>query len=80
VTIVGIPAKDSLEAMRDFVDRHGLGDMPQIADLDEDVWPRFGVGYQPAWVFIDDGGDVRVHAGALAGPDLDAAIADLTSR
>lgn len=66
--------------MRDFVARHDLEGMAQIADLDEVIWPRFGVGYQPAWVFIDDGGDVRVHAGALAGDGLDAAIAELTSR
>lgn len=77
---MGVPAKDSLEAMRDFVTRHGLEGMPQIADLEETIWTRFGVGYQPAWVFVDGSGDVRVHAGALAGPDLDAAIDDLTSR
>lgn len=65
--------------MREFVDRYGLGDMPQAVDEDGTLWGRFGVTYQPAWVFIDDDGSVRVHPGALAGPDLDDALTELAS-
>lgn len=66
--------------MIQFVQRHGLEGMPQAVDVDGTLWSRYGVSYQPAWVFINQDGDVRVHAGALAGPALDEAIADLASR
>lgn len=66
--------------MREFVARHGLGQVPQAVDTDGTLWERFGVAYQPAWVFIDDGGEVRVHAGALSAEGLEEAVAELLSR
>lgn len=66
--------------MREFVARHGLEDIPQAVDTDGTLWSRFGVSYQPAWVFIDDGGEVRVHAGALSEEGIDEAVAELLAR
>lgn len=57
--------------MRDFVARHDLPDsMPQVIDADGRLWARFGVSYQPAWAFVDDDGQVDVHAGPLYGDGL----------
>lgn len=63
--------------MREFVERHGLEMVPQAVDTDGSLWQRFGVAYQPAWVFIDDRGEVRVHAGALSDEELEEAVAEL---
>ena len=66
--------------MRAFVDRHGLEDVTQIADLEDEIWPRYGVRYQPAWVLINQDGSTELVAGALAGPELDEAIEGLLDR
>ena len=66
--------------MREFVTRHGLEDVVQVADLDDTIWPMYGVRYQPAWVLIDQDGSTEVIAGALAGPQLDERLEELTSR
>lgn len=66
--------------MQAFVDRHGLGSMTTVADVDETIWPMYGVRYQPAWVFINQDGETEVFAGELAGPQLENEIEDLLSR
>lgn len=75
--MIGVPGRDTTDAMQRFVDEYGLAGMPQAIDLDGSLWARFGVSYQPAWVLIDDDGTTTVHPGALAGPDLDAALEEL---
>lgn len=42
--------------MQGFVDEYGL-DFPQAVTEDGSLWANFGVAYQPAWVFVDDGGE-----------------------
>lgn len=61
--------------MEEFVARHGLDDMVNIADVDGAVWQRFGVVAQPAWVFLDasTGTGERV-LGALPRADLEARL------
>lgn len=56
--------------MQAFVDRYGLGGMITLVDDDGSLWRRYGVLYQPAWVFIGTDGDIEVVAGALHGDDL----------
>lgn len=80
MAIIGVPGRDDPAPMRDFVARHGLEEVPQAVDIDGSLWERFGVSYQPAWVFIDDGGAVRVHAGALSDDELEEAVAALVGR
>lgn len=70
VVLIGVAGKDTDEAMLAFVERHGLQAMGHVVDDDGSVWARYGVGYQPAWVFIDDDGTVDVYAGALGGDRL----------
>lgn len=62
---MGIPAKDSDENMRAFVERHGLDGMIQVVDDDGAIWTRYGVGFQPAWVLVDRAGEMEVVAGPL---------------
>ena len=68
VRFVGVAAQDGLPAMRDFVDRFGLGSFPHLADTDAAIWQRFGVTYQPAYAFVDADGAVEVEK-ELLDPD-----------
>ena len=51
-----MPGNDSSDDMQAFVDEYGLA-FPQAVTEDGSLWARFGVAYQPAWVFVDDSGD-----------------------
>jgi thiol-disulfide isomerase/thioredoxin len=53
VDIIGVASRDDVSAMQAFVDEHGLDDIVHLADGEGQVWQRFGVVAQPAWVFID---------------------------
>lgn len=63
--------------MRDFVDRFDLGSFPHAIDTDGELWSRFGVPYQPAWVFIDSRGNLVRHVGALEEVELRGILDDL---
>ncbi len=65
--------------MQSFVDRHGLT-FPNLNDEPGDVFGRFGVPGQPAWVFIDADGQATRRVGALSDDELDAALATTRSR
>lgn len=79
VTFIGVPGKDTQEAMRDFVEEYDLHHMVQAVDEDGSLWAMYGVGYQPATVFINQDGSVELHAGAISEQtlrdELDALIA-----
>jgi len=63
--------------MAAFVDEFDLGVFPHVSDQDESFFTRFGVPYQPAWVFLDSSGEgVRV-LGELPESDLQTILADL---
>lgn len=60
--------------MQEFVDRHGLHDMTQVVDDDGDLWARFGVRVQPAWVFVPAEGEADAVYGGLHGDALEERI------
>lgn len=65
-SLIGIASRDDVEEMQAFVDRHSLGDMVTVEDVSGEVWERFGVFGQPAWVFVDgDTGEAALNLGAL---------------
>lgn len=65
--------------MADFVDRHGLS-FPNVDDGPGQVYARYGVASQPAWVFIGADGTVTRRLGTLGEAALDAALAATGSR
>lgn len=66
VPVVGVASRDQVEAMQAFVERHDLSHVPHAADVDGEVWERFGITGQPAWVFVDgETGAVTREFGAL---------------
>ncbi|OLF08786.1 hypothetical protein BLA60_22530 [Actinophytocola xinjiangensis] len=70
VRFVGVAAQDEVPAMREFVDRFGLGTFPHLADRDASIWKRFGVDYQPAYAFVSADGAVEVEKELLEPDEL----------
>ncbi|WP_309114399.1 redoxin domain-containing protein [Saccharothrix sp.] len=77
VTFLGVAALDKEPAMRDFVQRFGLGGFQHLADLDSAVWKRFGVTAQPAYAFISRDGKVEVETSQLSEQKLRERVAAL---
>jgi len=71
-----VPGNDSTGDMQAFVDEFGLG-FPQAVTEDGSLWARFGVVYQPAWVFVDDSGETTVVPYELTKGDLERTLDDL---
>lgn len=65
VEIIGVASRDQVPAMQDFVARHDLQDMITVADVEGEVWQRFGIVAQPAWVFVGESGRRERVLGAL---------------
>ena len=61
--------RDSTDAMQRFVDNFSI-EFPQAVSEDGSLWARFGVPYQPAWVFVNDDGRTQVVSGAIPEDDL----------
>lgn len=71
---MGVASRDTLEEMVAFVERHDLQGVVNIADVDGDVWERFGVFGQPTWAFVTADGEVSVRFGALGADGVRAAF------
>ncbi len=66
---MGVAWNGSDASMRAFVARHGLT-FPNAADDTGELFRRFGVLSQPAWVFVDAKGNVQRTLGELTGNAL----------
>lgn len=65
--------------MLDFISRHGLT-FPSLRDVAGDVFARYDVPFQPAWVFIDADGKVAKVQGSLDAESLVPLIDELLSN
>lgn len=79
IAFLGVPGRDGTGPMQDFVDRHDLQPMTHAVDTDGSLWGRFGVSYQPAWVFVAADGEVTRHFGPLSGAALRDQLDSLVS-
>ncbi|SDF82121.1 Thiol-disulfide isomerase or thioredoxin [Lentzea fradiae] len=79
VQFVGVAAQDELAAMKKFVSDHGMDAFPSLADLDGEVWRRFGVTAQPTFAFVRPDASVELLVGSPAEEQLDARISSLVS-
>ncbi len=76
--MVGVAWNGSDESMVEFQERHGLS-FPSIRDETGELYARFGVPGQPAWVFIGAGGTLDRYIGALPEDRLDDVFAVLAA-
>lgn len=65
MNFVGVAGRDDLSEMQAFVEEFGVGGFEHVADEDTAIWRQYGVTSQPAFVFIDDSGEVEVLISAL---------------
>lgn len=77
VRFVGMAGRGGTADIQAFVDRHGLRAMLTTIDETGELWARFGVLGQPAWVFIDDTGAHDVHQSVLSEDELERVLDDL---
>lgn len=63
--------------MEAFLEEFRLDFFPHVNDQDESFFARFGVPYQPAWVFLSSSGEGIRVLGALPEDDLRSIIGDL---
>jgi hypothetical protein len=61
--------------MQGFVDRHGIT-FQNMNDQTGELFSRFGVPAQPAWVFVTPDGSATTYLGAMAESLLDKTLAD----
>jgi hypothetical protein len=73
VTFLGLPAYDSAEAMRAFVEEFDLP-FPQGIDADGDLWTRFGVLGTGSWVLVTADGSTTLIPTDLDEQELTAAL------
>jgi hypothetical protein len=69
LAIVGMAGLDRREAMRAFADEFALP-FPQAVSEDGSLWPRFDIGLQGAWYFLNDDGTGETVPYDLTGPEL----------
>lgn len=70
VRFLGVAGLDQPPAMQQFVDRYPVGDFTHLADVDGEVWTKFGVTQQPAFAFVGADGTVDVVRGTLSDTEL----------
>jgi hypothetical protein len=76
VQIVGVAWSGSDNDYNAFIDRHDLS-FVNLDDTPGDIYRRYEVPYQPAWVFIDTDGSVTTRRGAMSESDLEAVLTGL---
>ena len=75
--IIGVASRDTIEQIEAFVADTGVATFPHAADLDGDVWEFYGIGSQPAFVFINDDGTFDTRLGSLGEDGLTERVEQL---
>jgi len=65
--------------MQDFVNENGLT-FTNINDDPGEIFARFGVPYQPAWVFITKDGTATTRIGVLSDLELEEELNRLATN
>ncbi|MBM3717670.1 MAG: hypothetical protein FJW53_01695 [Actinobacteria bacterium] len=73
VSVYGVAWTGDESSYKGFIERHGLT-FRQIDDSGADVFSRYGIASQPAWVFVTRSGKATVSTGALGPEDLERAL------
>ncbi len=79
MAFIGVAGRDDTGPMASFVSDYDVGAFPHIADVSGEIWERYGVLGQPAFVFIDDDGSDDVYLGALGADGLTGRVDALLS-
>ncbi len=72
---MGVAWSGDDNSFQGFIDKHGLT-FPQVSDDAGDVYNRFEIPVQPAFVLIDPNGTVQQLFGAVDSDVLDGLISE----
>lgn len=74
--MVGVAWSGSNDDYAKFIERHQLS-FVNLDDSSGEIYRKFEIPYQPAWVFINSDGSVNTRRGALSQSDLETVLAGL---
>jgi thiol-disulfide isomerase/thioredoxin len=75
VAVVGVGGlSGDVQAMRDFVERGGVGGLTHLSDTDGTIYARFGVTQQYDNGVLDESGEFRVVTGPLSEAEFRAEL------
>ena len=77
VPIIGVAGRANIDDILQFVQSTGTNGFPHIADLEGGIWESFGVGSQPAWVYINDDGTWTQETRSLGHDGLTEKVEEL---
>ena len=77
--VTGVAWNGSEEAMLDFIAETGIN-FANINDNAGEVFAKFNVPYQPAWVFIDRQGNATTKIGVLSELELNEELNRLATN
>lgn len=80
VTFVGISSRGSVGEMENFISKYGLN-FTNLNDADGSLWARFGVAWQPAYLFVKSDGTsdfINNPTAAISQDDLSDRVKALT--
>ena len=77
MNFVGVTWTGSEDSYQGFIDRHGLT-FPQLDDTAGDVFARFDIAFQPAFVIVTADGSIERVAGAVNEELLTQIISEAT--
>ena len=78
--MIGVAGRDEAEVFQEWIEGREVTGFDHIADPDTVVWREFDVTTQPAFVFINDDGEVERHLGPLGLDSLTERVNDLIAR
>lgn len=78
--IYGLSGQDSVASSLAFVEDLGVGDIEHLHDDTGEIWQRFGIVTQPAWIFINDDGEIDTKLGALGADGMRQALSNLEAN
>jgi peroxiredoxin len=76
VTIVGVAWAGNQSSYQSFVDRHGLT-FVNLDDTPGDIYSKYKVPYQPAWVFVATDGTATTRTGVIGESELSELIQEM---
>ncbi len=75
-----MPGKAGPGEMRAFIERHGLGFVPNAADPGGELWSKLGVRAPPTWIFVGADGKSTVEFGDFEPDQLKARFDKLLTQ
>ena len=76
VTVVGVAWAGNQSSYQSFVDRHGLT-FTNLDDTPGDIYSKYKVPYQPAWVFVAKDGTATTRIGVIGESELSKLIQEM---